>query len=169
MRQHINELVVTDGEQIICVPPQQDIQLAASLGLEKSHALAMFQALTGCDTASVLNLLDMDRKLHGMPAKELIARACYTACALTDIHEHNRATLSHVCAEDSTHTHCSGTACQECCLQGGHIWGQIRVSQPVLPSLVHGTRLIMDYMNHTGPYFQDQLQPVTCGMQERML
>jgi len=53
----------------------------------------MFQALTGCDTASVLNLLDMDRKLHGMPAMELIARACYTACALTDIH---------VCAEDST-------------------------------------------------------------------
>ena len=52
MRQHINELVVTDGEQIICVPPQQDIQLAASLGSEKSHALAMFQALTGCDTVS---------------------------------------------------------------------------------------------------------------------
>jgi len=67
MRQHINELVVTDGEQIICVPPQQDIQLAASLGSEKSHALAMFQALTGCDTASVLNLLDMDRKLHERP------------------------------------------------------------------------------------------------------
>jgi len=88
MRQHINELVVTDGEQIICVPPQQDIQLAASLGSEKSHALAIFQALTGCDTASVLNLLDMDRKLHGMPAMELIARACYTACALTDIQEH---------------------------------------------------------------------------------
>ena len=37
MRQHINELVVTDGEQIICVPPQQDIQPAASLGSEKSH------------------------------------------------------------------------------------------------------------------------------------
>ena len=54
MRQQ-SELVVTDGEQIICVPPQQDIQLAASLGSEKSRALAMFQTLTGCDTASVLN------------------------------------------------------------------------------------------------------------------
>ena len=96
MRQHINELVVTDGEQIICVPPQKDIQLAASLGSEKSHALAMFQALTGCDTASVLSLLDMDRKLHGMPAMELIARACYTACALTDIQEHKRAALMYV-------------------------------------------------------------------------
>ena len=36
MRQHINEVVSTNGEQIICVPPQQDIQLAASLGSEKS-------------------------------------------------------------------------------------------------------------------------------------
>ena len=77
MRQHINELVVTDGEQIICVP-QQDIQLAASLGSEKSQAFAMFQTLTRRDTASVLNLLKMDRKLHGMPAMELVARACYT-------------------------------------------------------------------------------------------
>ena len=34
--------MVTDGEQIICVPPQQDIQLAASLGSEKSHALTMW-------------------------------------------------------------------------------------------------------------------------------
>ena len=42
--------------------------------------------------------------------------------------------------------------------QGGHIRGQIHVSQHVLPSLVHGTRLIMDYMNHTGPHFQDLLQ-----------
>ena len=104
MRQHINELVVTDGEQIICVPPQPDIQLAASLGSEKSHALAMFQALTGCDTASVLKLLDMDRKLHGMPAMELIARACYTACALTDIQEHKRATLMYVQRIPPTHT-----------------------------------------------------------------
>jgi len=39
----------------------------------------------------------------------------------------------------------------------------------VLPSLVHGTRLIMAYMNHTGPHFQYLLQSVTCGMQERML
>ena len=53
MRQQINELVVTDGVQITCVPPQQDIQLAASLGSENSHALAMFHALTGCNTASV--------------------------------------------------------------------------------------------------------------------
>jgi len=65
MRQHINELVVTDGEQIICVPPQQDLQLAASLGSNKSHVLAMFQVLTGCDTASVLNLLDMDTNYMG--------------------------------------------------------------------------------------------------------
>ena len=40
-----------------------------------------------------------------------------------------------------------GTACQECCLPGWSrsTWGQICVSQPVLPSLVHGTRL-MDYI-----------------------
>jgi len=43
MRQHINELVVTDGEPIVCVPLQQDIQLAAALGSEKSHALQCFK------------------------------------------------------------------------------------------------------------------------------
>jgi len=81
---------------------QQDIQLAASLGSEKSHALAMFQAPTGCDTASALNLLDMDRKLHGMPAMELIARARYTVCALTDIQEHKRAALTMHCIIEVT-------------------------------------------------------------------
>ena len=39
MRQHINEQVVTDGEQIICVPPQEYIQLAASLGSESRMPL----------------------------------------------------------------------------------------------------------------------------------
>ena len=118
----------------------------------------MFQALTGCDTASVLILLDMDRKLHGMPAMELIARACYTACAA----------LMYVQRIPPTHTALEQHV-KSVVFQGGHVWGQIHVSHPVRPSLVHGTRLIMDYMNHTGPHFQDLLQSVTCGTQERML
>ena len=169
MRQHINELVVIDGEQIICVPPQQDIQLAASLGSENSPALSMFQALTGCDTASVLNLLKMDRKLHGMPAMELIARACY-------LHVHSltskNISVLHSCMCRGFHQHTllwNSMSRVHIVFQSDHVWGQIRVSQPVLPSLVHGTRLIMDYMYHTGPHFQDLLQVVTCGMPERML
>ena len=113
MRQHINELVVTHGEQIICVPPRQDIQLAASLGSEKWHALAMFQALTGRDTASVLNLLNMDRKnyigsCHGTRCQSLLHSQTFRT----------EGCCTHVCAEDSTNTHCSGTACLECCLPG---------------------------------------------------
>ena len=125
----------------------------------------MFQALTRCDTASVL---DMDRKLHGMPAMELIARAFYTARALTDIQEHTHAALMYVQRIPPTHTALEQHV-KSVVFQGGHVWGQTRVSQPVLPSLVHGTRLIMDYMNHTGTHFQDLLQSVTCSMQERML
>ena len=90
-------------------------------------------------------------------------------CMCTHWHPRTQACCTHVCAEDSTNTYCSGTACQECCLPGWSCWGQTRVSQPVLPSLVHGTRLIMAYMNHTGPHFQYLLQSVTCDMQERML
>ena len=114
----------------MCIPPQQDIQLAASLGSENSHALSMFQALTGCDTASVLNLLDMDRKLHGMPAIELIARACYTACALTDIQEHKRAALMYVQRIPPTHTALQQHV-KSVVFQGGDICGQTHVSQLV--------------------------------------
>jgi len=46
----------------------------------------------------------MDRKLHGIPAMELTARACYTACALTDIQEHKCAALMYVQRILPTHT-----------------------------------------------------------------
>ena len=80
----------------------------------------MFQALTGCDTASVLNLLDMDRKLHRMPAMELIARACYTGCAPTDIQEHKCAELMYVQRIPPTHTALEHHV-KSAVFQGGHV------------------------------------------------
>ena len=90
----------------------------------------MFQALTRCDTALLIpiKLLDMDRKLHGMPAMELIVRACYTACALTDIQEHICAALMYVQRIPPTHTALEQHV-KSVVFQGGHVWGQIRVSQ----------------------------------------
>ena len=79
----------------------------------------------------------MDRKLHGMPDMELIARARYTARALTDIQEHKRAALMYVQRIPPTRTALEQHV-KSVVFQGGYEWGQIRVSQPVLPSLVHG-------------------------------
>ena len=68
-----------------------------------------------------------------MGCLELIARACYTACALTctDIQEHKRAAL-HVQRIPPTHTALEQHL-KSVVFQGGHVWG---VSQPVLPSRV---------------------------------
>jgi len=113
----------------------------------------------------------MDRKLHGMPAIELIARACYVTLHVYSLTSKNISVL-HSCMCRGFHQHTplwNSMIVKSVVFQGSHIWGQICVSQPVLPSLVHGTRLIVDYMNHTGPHFQDLLQSVTCGMQERLL
>ena len=84
-----------------------------------------------------------------MGCMELIAKACYTACALTNIQEHKRAALMYVQRILPTHTALEHHV-KSVVFQGGHVWGQTLASQLVLPSLVHGTRLIMDYMNHTG-------------------
>jgi len=69
-----------------------------------------------------------------MGCLELIARACYTACALTDIQEHKRAAL-HVQRIPPTHTALKQHV-KSVVFQGGHVWGQTHVSQPVLPSRV---------------------------------
>jgi len=70
-----------------------------------------------------------------MGCMELIARACYTACALTDIQEHKRAALMYVQRIPSTHTALEHHV-KSVVFQGDHVWGQSLVSQPVLPSMV---------------------------------
>ena len=229
-----NELVVTDGEQVLCVPPQQDIhslapcsheeadtrmllhvahaaqhghsrilvrtvdtdvvvlavmvaqrlpaedevwlafgtgksfrylaahQIAACLGPEKSCALPMFHALTGCDTSSAF--VGHGKKTawvawNSLP--ELTDALLRLAFAPTEIPEHSMQAIERfvILMYDQTST-CTDVNkarkklfakrssvqripptraaleqhVKRAVFQGGHVWGQILVPQPVLPS-----------------------------------
>ena len=228
------ELVVTDGEQVLCVPPQQDIhllapcsheeadtrmllhvahaaqhghsrilirtvdtdvvvlavmvaqrlpaedevwlafgtgksfrylaahQIAACLGPEKSCALSMFHALTGCDTSSAF--VGHGKKTawvawNSLP--ELTDALLRLACAPTEIPEHSMQAIERfvILMYDQTST-CTDVNkarkklfakrssvqripptraaleqhVKRAVFQGGHVWGQTLVPQPVLPS-----------------------------------
>ena len=69
-----------------------------------------------------------------MGCMELIARACYTACALTDIQEHKHAALMYVQRIPPTQGIALEHHVKSVVFQGDHVWGQSLVSQPVLPS-----------------------------------
>ena len=83
----------------------------------------MFQALTGRDTASVLNLLNMDRKLHGI----LPWNSLPELVTLTDIQEQRDAALMYVQRIPPTHTALEQHV-KSVVFQGGHVWGQIHVT-----------------------------------------
>ena len=228
------ELVVTDGELVLCVPPQQDIhslapcsheeadsrmllhvahaaqyghnrilirtvdtdvvvlavmvaqtlpaedevwlafgtgksfrylaahRIAAYLGPEKSRALPMFHALTGCDTVSAF--IGNGKKTawaawNSLP--ELTDALLQLACAPTEIPEHSMQAIERfvILMYDRTST-CTNVNkarkklfakrssvqripptraaleqhVKRAVFQGGHVWGQTLVTQPVLPS-----------------------------------
>ena len=137
-------------------------QIAACLGPEKSRALPMFHALTGCDTSSAF--VGHGKKTawvawNSLP--ELTDALLRLACAPTEIPEHSMQAIERfvILMYDRTST-CTDVNkarkklfakrssvqripptraaleqhVKRAVFQGGHVWGQILVPQPVLPS-----------------------------------
>ena len=60
-------------------------------------------------------------------------------------------------AENSTTIHCSGIACQECCLPAGHVWVSLSDSLSSLLQVDGGGSRLM--MNHIGPHLNFHKHP----------